>query len=136
MKAFQQAENRFTEISDSLWETEFDRLNDGLGPDSFYSKYEKTPASEQQQMVDTYLGDIVYNKPKYLNALAVYRDAAKIVPVAMDFGILQLRRAEGLSSQAEREAELNSAEETFLSIRNVAGDSEDYKIYLLSLIHI
>ena len=130
LKAFQQAENRFTEISDKLWETEFDRLNDGLGPDSFYSKYEKTPASEQQQMVDTYLGDIVYNKPKYLDALAVYRDAAKIVPVAMDFGILQLRRAEGLSSQAEREAELNSAEETFLSIRNVAGDSEDYKIYL------
>ena len=130
LQAFQDAEARFNDVQNELWEKEFDRLNNGLGPDSFYTKYDETPVDEQQLMVDTYLSDIVIAKPKYESALNVYRNASQIVPVVMDYGILQLKRAEGLSSPDEREAELKAAEETFLSIKNIAGDSDDYKIYL------
>jgi len=130
LEAFQSAEAHFTKVSDELWETEFFKLQSGLGPDAFYDKYSEAPESEQQFLVDTHISEIVFNKPKYLNALKLYQRTADIVPVAMDFGVLQLRRAEGLASSAERQAELTAAEQTFLSIRNVAGDTDDYKIYL------
>jgi len=77
LDSFQKAEARFTEVSEGLWESEFTRLNTGLGPDSFYDQYEDTPESEKPNMVDAYVGEIVYKKPKYINALSNYREAPR-----------------------------------------------------------
>ena len=130
LETFQKAEARLDSVTESLWDSEFFKLQNGLAPDAFYEAYDKAPKTEQQLMVDTHLSEAVYNKPKYLDALKVYQESAAVVPVAMDFGVLQLRRAEGLSSQAERNAELEAAEKTFLSIKGAAGDSDEYKVYL------
>jgi len=130
LKTFQEAEKKFGDLQTALWDSEFDNLNEGRGPKSFYDKYDLTPEDEQQLFVDEYISEAVNNNASYQNALNNYREAASIVPVVMDFGILQLRNAETMSSESERKAELKAAEETFLSIRSVAGDSDDFKIYL------
>jgi len=130
LERFQNAEKRFVDLQDKLWEEEFERLNEGDGPASFYLAYNRAEDEEKQLVVDNFISAQIETNESYNAALEEYRDSAAIVPVVMDFGILQLRNAETMTSEAERNAELTAAEETFLSIRSVAGGSDDYKIYL------
>ena len=126
----QAAEKDFTELGDKLWDKEFENLKNGAAPEIFYTAYEQKSEAEQQLFVNEYIGDKVNNNLVYQASLERYRDAASIVPVVMDFSILQLRTAEGMTSPEERNAELKRAENTFLSIKNIVGDTDDYKIYL------
>lgn len=53
-----------------------------------------------------------------------------VVPVALDLGIVMLRRAQEMSDPAARQAELEKAEKTFLAIRSAAGESDEYRLFL------
>lgn len=123
-------ETEFTELQTQLWEGEFNILNNGLAPQSFYDDYESKTEVEQQLLVDEYINKKVEKDESYQASLTAYRKAAAIVPVVMDFGILQLRSAETMTSETDRNEELKAAEKTFLSIKNIVGDTDDYKIYL------
>jgi len=105
-------------------------LNAGLADQSFYDEYDKKTEVEQQIFVDEYIGGRINADETYQAGLNEYREAATIVPVVMDFGVLQLRTAESMDTQADRNTELKAAEKTFLSIKNIVGDTDDYKIYL------
>jgi tetratricopeptide (TPR) repeat protein len=50
--------------------------------------------------------------------------------VALDLGIVILRRAQGLADPDARRQELERAEKTFLAVRGVAGESDQYRLYL------
>ena len=127
---FQNAEKHFGDLQTELWDNQFEKLNAGDGPQSFYDAYDAASDQEKQLVVDNYISEQIGGNSAYSAALEEYREAAAIVPVVMDFGILQLKNAETMTSESERNAELNAAEETFLSIRSVAGEADDYKIYL------
>jgi tetratricopeptide (TPR) repeat protein len=131
LKKMQSAEEEFLSLQTLMWDAEFNILRDGNGPDSFYNAYNaKTSEVEQQLFVDEYITDKLQKNETYLMSLEAYRESAAIVPIVMDFGILQLRAAETMTSEADRQAELEAAENTFLSIKNIAGDTDDYKLYL------
>ena len=127
---FKEAETKIITLQDEIWEREIEALSRGEGPQSFYDEYNSLSPEEQQVFVDNYVVQKLENDAWYNAALEEYRSTAAIVPVALDFGVLQLRNAESMTDEAARNAELNAAEETFLSIQNVAGDSDDYKLYL------
>lgn len=130
LKILQAAEKKFTTLQNLLWDTEFNRLNSGRAPQSFYDAYDKKSETEQQLYVDEYIGTRINNNASYKASLESYREASAIVPVVMDFGILQLRTAETMTSETARNTELKAAEKTFLSIKNIVGDTDEYKIYL------
>lgn len=130
LKTLQIAEKKFTDLQNNLWEGQYKFLNSGKAPQSFYDAYDDKSLMEQQPFVDKYIGDRINENLVYQESLTEYREASAIVPVVMDFGILQLRTAESMTSEATRNAELKAAEKTFLSIRNIVGDSDEYKIYL------
>ncbi|NQD36774.1 hypothetical protein HPT27_07025 [Permianibacter sp. IMCC34836] len=130
LKALNSAEKHYFDLQKNLWDAEFDKLNKGKGPQSFYSRYDKTPEAERQALVNEYVANQVRGNKKLAVALEAYRDKAKVVPVALDYGIVLLRRAETMTDAAARDAELKHAESTFLAINGVVGDSDDYRLYL------
>lgn len=130
LETLQSAEKEFTDLQTRLWEGEYNILNAGLAPQSFYDAYDNKSEAEQQLFVDEYIIKKIEEDESYQAGLTAYRDAAAIVPVVMDFGVLQLRAAESMASETDRNTELNAAEKTFLSIKNIVGDTDDYKIYL------
>ena len=70
------------------------------------------------------------NDPQVAKHRDALRQASRVVPVALDFGVVQLYRAQGLTNPAERKAELQRAEATFLSLGNAIGDTDEYKLNL------
>lgn len=130
LKTLQIAEAEFFELQTELWDAQFNQLNAGSGPKSFYDELDTMSDAEQQLFVNEYIVEKLEANATYQAKFESYREAAAIVPVVMDFGILQLRTAEAETSVDARNAELKSAEETFLSIRNIVGDDDEYKLYL------
>ena len=127
LKSFHQAEKRYSAALVQVWDATLKYLNDG---DKFYQDYDQASEAEQQQMVDDEYAKRRDRSPPVATALKNYQKAADIVPVALDMGLIMLRRAQNLSDADERQQELERAEETFLSIRDVAGESDEYRLYL------
>jgi tetratricopeptide (TPR) repeat protein len=54
----------------------------------------------------------------------------RVVPVAIDLGVVLLRRGQGMADPDARKAELERAEKTFLAVRGVAGETDEYRLFL------
>ncbi len=94
-----------------------------------YKRLERLAKEEQQRQVDIYITERIKGNPGILKALECMSEAARVVPVALDLGILQLNRAQNMKGEA-RVKELQEAERTFLSIGSVAAGSDEYKMSL------
>lgn len=129
--ALQKAEENITNIQNKIWDAQLSQLQNGNGPESFYNEYDAlSNEAEKNALLNEYIGEKINNDFTYQNSLDEYTKASAIVPVVLDFGILQLRQAETMSSETERNRELQAAEKTFLSIRSSIGDTDEYRIYL------
>lgn len=105
-------------------------LERGRGPQSFYTAYKSASEPEQERLVDEYLQEHMRRDPAYQRMMGKLKEANRIVPVALDLGIVQLNRAQELRDPAARKAELEAAEKTFLAIRGFAGESDEYRLFL------
>jgi tetratricopeptide (TPR) repeat protein len=104
-------------------------LRAGRGPASFYSEYDRLSKDKQQALVDNYLENDIKNSADVKNKQEALVKAAEIVPVALDLGIVRLRRAQAMSDAGERRKELEAAEKLFLAIRGVAGQTDEYRLF-------
>jgi len=68
--------------------------------------------------------------PALRRAIADFKAANTIVHVTLDLGIVQLTRAQDLKEPAARKKELEAAEATFLAIRGLAGETDEYRLFL------
>lgn len=130
LEKLKKASTRFDKASDDSYNRAIKYLNDGKAPETFYNRYDKASKEEQSQMVNEIVVRRMDKDSSYTSALKSLREAGGVVPVAMDFGVMQLRRAQGLSDQAAKKKLLQSAEKTFLALQTVAGDDEDYQLSL------
>jgi len=130
LTAFNNAEAKFRRVLELQQDQILKELERGNGPDSFYTKYERASESQQMQMVDDYLTKKLDNNRTIDEARQEYVSQTNIVPVALDLGMVKLRRAQACTDAEERRAELESAKETFTSIRSVAGDTDEYRLYM------
>ena len=105
-------------------------LNAGRADRSFYENYKTASKEQKSEMVDNYMGTRVRTDPAFQRALIELKEANRIVPVALDLGIVQLNRAQNLGDATARQAELEAAEKTFLAIRSFAGDTDEYRLFL------
>jgi hypothetical protein len=108
----------------------FDELQHGRAGQDFYTRYDAASKAEQEAMVDRFLETRMKADPTVQRSLLALKDANQIVTVALDLGIVQLNRAQGLKDPAARKSELEAAEKTFLAIRSFAGEDDDYKMFL------
>lgn len=130
LKALRDAENRLASVMQTLWEQHLDDLKNDRGPEEFYRRLENATPGERDGMVEAYLHDKLQREPEFAAARQAMWEAAEIVPAALDLGIVLLHRAQGQAEERDRRDHLQRAEEVFLAVRGVAGESDEYRMYL------
>lgn len=120
----------FDKVSELSYSKAIDYLNDGHASESFYQRYENATEEVKNEMVNEMVVQRMNMDASYTSSLKAVQNAGEVVPEAMDFGIMQLRRAQSVSDGGEKAQLLESAEKTFLALQTVAGDSEDYQLSL------
>ncbi len=92
--------------------------------------YRSLSKVEKQRRYLAYVQNKVQRNPGLRRARQSWIRAARIVPVAMDLGIVLLYRARRVKDAKQRNKELQDAERIFLAIRGVAGRSSRYQLSL------
>jgi choline kinase len=130
LAAFHEAETRYNTLLDDIWKQTIEDLNAGKAPESFYTEYDQADQKRQDEMVQSVYAERRDASPLVAVALEEYRNSASVVPVALDMGMVMLRRAQSLTDEAQRQQELQAAEKTFLAVKGIAGRTDEYRIYL------
>jgi len=124
------AEKQYNDKLNQIYDKAIDDLNKGLAPPTFYTKYDKADKETQNSMVQNFVRNRLDSDLMFKAVSQAYQEATYIVPVALDLGIVMLRKAQNEQDVAKRNAQLENAEETFLSIKGAVGDTDEYKLYL------
>jgi tetratricopeptide (TPR) repeat protein len=124
------AEQAYTNAVSASYRRALSHLNDGRAPKSFYDSYDKASESEKEVLVDEFVRNWMERDAGYQRTLDQFSSAGRIMHVTLDLGIVQLNRAQSLQDPAARKAELEAAEQTFLAIRGMAGDTDEYRLFL------
>jgi tetratricopeptide (TPR) repeat protein len=130
IKNYHSSEEQYNQALQKVWEDTIEYLNSGNAPASFYTEYDNASEQEQGQMVDDF-----YIKRRDSSAIVAaaekrYLESTGVVPVALDLGMVLLNRASMESDSDSRNSLLQQAESTFLSVKNYAGDSDEFQLYL------
>jgi hypothetical protein len=95
-----------------------------------FAKADAATEAERSRMIRDYLFQRLRSDERLQAAqkeLAQYRG---VVDAAIDLGLVQLHRGQGLADPQAREKELKKAEETFLAVQGSAGDTDRYRLSL------
>ncbi len=95
-----------------------------------YTRHNSATPAERETLVREYVESRLKTDPAIQKAQEAVVHEAGVVPVALDLGSVLLRRAQTLTDPAARRAELEQAEKTFLAVRGLAGESDQYRLYL------
>ena len=124
------AEEEYSGTAKRALERALKQLKEGKGSNDFYRQFESADAAKKEAMVREYVEKLARDDLAILAAQEGLISAAKVVPVALDLGIVRLRRAQTMSDPRDRRGELQEAEKTFLAIRGLAGQSDEYRLFL------
>jgi hypothetical protein len=105
-------------------------LKTGKAPDFNYKRHKSSNKETQDRMVQEYLNKRLKDHPGFRRAVESFQKEARVVPVALDLGVLQLRRGQGMADPKQRRQELERAEKTFLSVRSAVGQNQDFQLFL------
>jgi tetratricopeptide (TPR) repeat protein len=130
LDALHAAEQNSQGIAERLWQRELKLLNDEKGPRDFYEKYKAANADEQRGLVREYVNGRLKNDPEFTSAQEALERETEVVPVALELGMVMLQRAQGQTNPATRKDQLVSAEQVFLAIGGIAGQTAEYRISL------
>ncbi len=109
-----------------------DEIRKGKAPGFDFARFEamKNDQDQRNTLVRAYLDERLRNDANFKRALDALRQEARVVPVAFDLGIAQLQRGQTLADPEARKLELEKAEKTFLRIRGVAGQTDEFRLTL------
>lgn len=127
---WKKAEGAFQRAYESAQEQGLEALNRGRGPAGFRQRYEKADEAEQNRMVDEYLADYLKKDEHFRSARERYEKAAGISGPLMDLGVARLRLAQATESPSKRTELLKKAEEAFLALQSLAGETDQYRLFL------
>jgi hypothetical protein len=123
------AETAYNKSMENAWNQHLNQLKNGHGPRTFYNEIENMSQDRRDVRIQEYLNDQLQRDGNVKAAQDALAKQAVVVPVALDLGIVRLRRAQGMTDPAERKKELEAAEKLFLAIRGIAGQTDDYKLF-------
>lgn len=130
LASLRRVESLYTNAISSASKRAIDSLNSRGAPSQWYTDYQRASKDQQAVMVDEFVQKFIERDAGYNRAMAELRTANKIVPVTLDLGIVQVNRAQNLQSPEARKTELEAAEKTFLAIKGLAGETDEYRLFL------
>jgi tetratricopeptide (TPR) repeat protein len=130
LEKLRQIESAYTNALERASQSALNHLREGQADKSFYDAYERASEEQKQTMVDEFIGQRIQSDGAVQRAVEDLRQANRIVHVTLDLGMVQLNRAQDLADPAARKTELEAAEKTFLAIRGLAGETDEYRLFL------
>jgi tetratricopeptide (TPR) repeat protein len=130
LKLLHAAEKKLEAVYQRLRDGVFGDLQNGDAKDFNYAAYDRLDETAQIEMVEAYIDKKVQANAQLIQARETVIAEASVVPVALDLGIILLRSGQTMDDPAQRRAVLQQAEKTFLAIRGIAGQSDEYQLYL------
>lgn len=127
LERLHQADDAMTSAFQTAQQAAFDALNDDP---AFVTRYNATRADEQDALVEERVIQYIRNDRGVAHAQEEYARAGAVVPVALDLGIVTLRRAQALNDPDTRRSELEKAEKIFLAIQGQAGETDEFRLSL------
>jgi tetratricopeptide (TPR) repeat protein len=124
------AEREWDATLDRLQTREIELLNANAAPAGFYRDYDSAGEDARRAMVSEYIGDRMRTDATYVAAQEALRSEAAVVPVALDLGMVSLQRAHEQPDADARKTQLQAAEQVFLAVRGIAGDSDEFRLSL------
>lgn len=129
LKRLHEAEKDYDKTLKNVEKAALNQLNNNQGPSAFYRDYKKADKAGQGKMVDDFIAGKLKSSKQVEGALKDFRREEEIVPVALDLGIVRLRRAQDMSDPAARKKELEGAEKVFLDIQGVVGETDEFRLF-------
>ncbi|MEX0703863.1 MAG: hypothetical protein WD069_17320 [Planctomycetales bacterium] len=130
LKQLHEAEREYKAALEAAQSRIFQDLEQDRAPAAFYVEYQRATEQRQSELVQEYVVARMKEAPELVQAQARLARESRVVPVALELGIVMLRRAQELSDPAARKSELERAEKTFLAVRGAAGESDEYRLHL------
>jgi tetratricopeptide (TPR) repeat protein len=130
LQSWQKAEESMLATFKQLDYEIIDELKKKKARDFDYVGYQALPKAAQDEMVQQYINKRLKDHPAVRKAVEQQRAQGKVVPVVLDFGIVLLRRGQALPDPEARHQELQRAEKMFLTIRQQAGQTTTYRLFL------
>lgn len=130
MPELQQAEKDYDTAIETFSDQVVAGLNRNEAPESFYQAYKAADEAGKQQLVDDYIRERMRNDNRLKDLAKNLGRFQPVVFAALDLGMVQLRLAQDEPDQAKRKTQLEEAEQTFVSIRNSAGQEDQFRLYL------
>ncbi len=130
LQALQNAQQQFQQTIKSTQATALERLKNKKAKDFDFRRFEEAPQRQQEEMVQDYIIRELQGSAELKRLREALQREAAVVPVALDLGRMQLERAQRMADPAQRKAELERAEKTFLAVRDLAGEDARYKVSL------
>ncbi len=105
-------------------------IDQGVAHDFPYDKLQASGEAERQAIYRDYVLPRLRDDPDLKAAREALVRELPVVPVALDLGIILLRRARQTADPKARAAELERAEKTFLAVQGQAGQDNAYRLFL------
>src|SRR4029079_18351920 len=93
------------------------KLNQNQAPDFDFARYRASAKPQKVAQVNEYLDGHLRDHAELRRKREALAKLGAVVPVALDLGSMRLGRAQRMADPAERKAELERAEKTFVAVR-------------------
>jgi hypothetical protein len=130
LKTLADAESQYVAAIRAIEDGIIAHLRSGKAKDFDYQRHKTSSRPQQDAMVNEYVDRELRDSPELRQRRDGMVRLAAVVPVALDLGSMRLLRAQRMADPAERKAELERAEKTFLSVRGLAGNQAEYRLSL------
>lgn len=130
LPAFRAAQLNLTNQVKAAEERVINSLKSGGASGFDYDKHKRSGKDLQSEMIEEYIGDQLKTDPILRTARQQLIAERGVVAAVLDLGLVQAQRAQKMLDPEARKAELEAAEKSFLSIRTVAGESDEYRLSL------
>jgi thioredoxin-like negative regulator of GroEL len=130
LRQFHEAESRLRQGRERLYNDLSDQIQSGQAPPSFLERYRKADQAERVVLIEKYLDQQVAADSELRAVQETVLQNRRVVPVALDLGMVFLSRAQAIADPAARRRELEKAEKTFLAVQGAAGADDFYRLHL------
>ncbi len=105
-------------------------LTTGMAPGFNYAAFNAATDAEKNRMVREFAETRLKADPGVASAVEELGRQAKVVPVALDLGMILLEKARGTTDPAARRKALEESEAMFRGVQGVAGESDALRLSL------
>ena len=124
------AEQAYQSAIQKTQKTVVELFKKGKAPADVYRRARSAPPAERERILGEYLTSQLQEDVAIKKCQQRLMIETNVVPVALKLGMARLNRAQTTSDQEVRRHDLEEAEKNFIAIRGVAGETDEFRVYL------